>query len=182
MTVIQNITNILRKDQFGVLWFSFMYAAVLVGKWWYFEETKPGEGGCLLCVVIVLWLLALVFGMLLTAVWVLWETKGGKTVSMVFVLMLIALASAVMFDVGAQKIIAKLYHAGWIGWAEAEATYLFEVMLHHAAGLYLACLVLYTGLRVAFSSSFTDRRTVVPVGLIFVGTATLLLFIGVILY
>ncbi len=182
MNALQAITDIIRKDQFGILWFSLMFVAVLLGKWFLIESIDVGVGSCLFCVVVVLWLLALLFSILPMAVWLLWETKGGKSTSMVFVLVIMALASAVLFDVASEKIVTKLYHVGWIHWADTHVTYLLEDLVHHAAGLYLGCLVLYTGLRVTFSNSFADRGTVIPVALIFTGTASLLLFIGVVLY
>lgn len=182
MNVLQSTIDTIRKDQFGVLWFGFLYAAVLAVKWIYINPEISGGTSCVICAIVVLWLLAVFLSLLLTALWILWDTKAVKGVTFIFVLGMSAICSAAFMNFLSQKIFAKLYYSGLLNWQESHITYLFDDFLKHSSGLYLATLLLYSMIRIAISRQFKNRKAVVAFSLYFSMVSSALLFLGLKLY
>lgn len=182
MSVFQSTIDTFRKDEFGVLLFSLMYVAALIAKWIYIDPAKPGYASCVICAMAVLWLLAIFLTLILTALWILWDTKAANGVKFIFVLGVGAVCCAVFMNYLSQKVFAKLYYSGLLNWQESHVNYLFDDFLKHSSGLYLATLVLYSMIRIAMSRQFNNRKAVVAFSLYFSMVSSALLFLGLKLY
>lgn len=172
-----------RKDPLGVLWFLMSFAVFLVAKWWFIEPKLLSEFNCLNCALIILLLLSIVVTLLLSAFWVLWELKRlQKGITFLFLFTVGILLCTLLFDILAQWIMSELYYMGLLRWKEAEISYLMDDFLKHSAGLYLAVLMMYSMVRIAFCTTFVNRKYILIMNMTFFFTATILLFLATLLY
>jgi len=176
------MTNIIKMDRFGVLWFAILYTAVLLTKWAYLSPVIQENEDCYLCVIAILIGLALIIPLIMTALWELWSEKLGKGLFFLFIMCVTSLGCAFLMDLASKVVIGKLYYGGILAWDDAQLSYLFEDFLHHCAGLFLATLMIYTTFRIAISSEFVDRKMVISVSLILLAMSSSLLVIGLLLY
>ena len=176
------MTNIIKMDRFGVLWFAILYTAVLLTKWAYLSPVIQENEDCYLCVIAILIGLALIIPLIMTALWELWSEKLGKGLFFLFIMCVTSLGCAFLMDLASKVVIGKLYYGGILAWDDAQLSYLFEDFLHHCAGLFLATLMIYTTFRIAISSEFIDRKIMISVSLILLAMSSSLLVIGLLLY
>jgi len=176
------MVNLIKQDRFGVIWFALLYLAVLLFKWLYLSPVTTENEDCYICVLAILMTLALIIPLLMTALWLLWSEKLGKGVFFLFIMSVSTLACAFLVDLLSQLIVSKLYYAGFLAWQESQLSYLFDDFLPHAAGLFLATLMIYTTVRIAISAEFTDRKMVISVSMILLAMSSTLLVMGLLLY
>ncbi len=176
------MTNLFKIDRFGVIWFALLYLAVLLTKWLYLSPVIAEKEECYVCVIGVLMGLALTIPLLMTTLWAVWPVKLEKGVFFLFVLSVSTLGCAYFVDLLSQTILSKLYYGGILAWQESQLSYLFDNFLPHSAGLFLATLMIYTTLRVAFSLEFVDRKMVIFVSVLLLLMSSSLLVIGLLLY
>jgi len=174
--------NFIKKDRFGVIWFALLYLAVLLTKWLYLSPLIKENEDCYVCVIAILMALALIIPLLLTALWVLWSEKLGKGVFFLFLMSVSTLGCAFLVELLSQFIVSKLYYGGVLVWQESQLSFLFDDFLPHAAGLFLATLMIYTTARIAASSEFVDRKMVISVSMILLAMSSALLVMGLLLY
>lgn len=171
------------KDPFGVTWFSLLFVAVLIAKWWYLAPPAIGAQNCLWCVTALMVFIAALITLLLTLFWILWLAKRQKkNILFLFMICLGVIGCTALLDVISQKLFSHLYFRGFLNWAEADVTYLLDDFLRHSTGLYLGMLMVYAMLRIAIDADFSPRKYIVPINFIFIGVAAFLLLVGVVLY
>jgi len=176
------MTNLLKMDRFGVIWFAILYLAVLLTKWLYLSPVIKENEDCYLCVIAILMGLALIIPLIMTALWELWSEKLGKGLFFLFIMCVTTLACAFLMDLSSKVVLSKLIYGGLLSWQESQLSYLFDDFLHHCAGLFLATLMIYTTLRIAISAEFVDRKMVISVSMILCAMSSGLLVIGLLLY
>ena len=177
------VVGFFSKDPFGVTWFSLLYLALIITKWWYIAPPAIDNQNCLACVVAIVFVMAVTITLLLTAFWILWTSKRQKKALLfLFLICLGVIGCTALLDVATQAVFGKLYYSGMLSWNAADLSFLLDDFLHHASGLYLGVLMVYSMLRIAISSEFEQRKFVIPINLFFAGVAGFLLFIGVKLY
>ena len=182
MSVFASIGNVIKKDQYGVIWFGLLYLAVLLTKWGYLNPMLMQGDNCFACVIALIVLMAMLIPLLLTTLWILWGKKPKKGVLFLFILCMATLGCAVILKFAAQKLISKLYYTGFLNWQESQLGYLFEDFIPHSVGLFLATLMIYSMFRVAISSEFRDRKVIVALSIALLLMSSSLLVLGLILY
>lgn len=177
------IVEFFSKDPFGVTWFTLLFIAVVVAKWWYIDPPAISEFSCLGCVVTVQVILAAFITGIISLFWILWLGKRQKkNLLFLFLICILALGCTALLDFASREIFSQLYYRGFLRWEEADITYLLDDFLHHAAGLYLGVLMIYAQLRIAFDPGFSPRKYVIPINVAFIGVAAFLLLMGIVLY
>ena len=177
------IVSFFSKDPFGVTWFSILFVAALIAKWWYVNPPAISEQSCLACVTALMVVIAVVISLPLTAFWILWLGKRQKkSILFVFLICVLILACTALLDFANKEIFSQLYYRGMLRWDETDITYLLDDFLRHSAGLYLGVLMIYAMLRIAFDPGFSPRKYIIPINIIFIGVASFLLLIGIMLY
>lgn len=171
------------KDPFGVTWFSLLFVAVLITKWWYLAPPAIGAQNCLWCVTVLTVAVAALITLLLTFFWMLWLAKRQKkNILFLFMICLGVIGCTALLDIISQELFSQLYYRGFLNWQETEVTYLLDDFLRHSTGLYLGTLMVYAMVRIAIDSGFSPRKYVIPINFIFIGVAAFLLLVGVVLY
>jgi hypothetical protein len=177
------IVGFFSKDPFGVTWFTLLFVAALVTKWWYIGPPAISEQNCLACVTVLMVLIAVLVTSVITVFWILWIAKRQKkNILFLFLIVLLILGCTALFDLASQQIFSQLYYRGFLPWQETDITYLLDDFLRHSAGLYLGVLMIYAMLRIAFDSGFSPRKYIIPINIIFIGVATFLMLVGIVLY
>ena len=177
------IVAFFQKDPFGITWFTILYVAVLITKWWYLEPPAIDPQSCLACVAVLEVILAVIITLLITVFWILWLAKRqNKNLLFLFLICLLVIGCTGLLDVASQEFFSQLYYRGFLRWQGVDVTYLLDDFLRHAAGLYLGVLMIYTMLRIAFDPGFTPRKYVITINIAFIGVAAFILLMGVVLY
>lgn len=177
------IVALLKKDPFGVTWFTVLFVAVMIAKWWFLQPPAISADNCLVCVTIVLVVMAILITLLLALFWVLWTGKRQKkNILFLFLICLGVIGCTALLDFTSQELFGRLYFKGLLHWQETDITYLLDDFLRHSSGLYLAVLMTYAMLRIALDSDFEPRKYVIPINFIFIGVAAFLLLVGMVLY
>ena len=168
---------------FGVTWFTILFVATLVGKWWYISPPEISELSCLACVTIFLVVISMVITAVISLFWILWLNKRQKkNLLFLFLICLLILGCTALLDVASKEILSQLYYRGFLRWQATDITYLLDDFRSHVAGLYLGVLMIYAMLRIAIDPGFSPRKYVIPITLIFMGTAAFLLLMGIVMY
>ncbi|KPJ92570.1 MAG: hypothetical protein AMJ53_09090 [Gammaproteobacteria bacterium SG8_11] len=177
------IVEFFSKDPFGVTWFTLLFIAVLIAKWWYIDPPAISAQSCLACVTALMVVFAIVVTLLISVFWILWIAKRQKkNLLFLFLITVLILACTALFDFVSQEAFSQLYYRGFLPWHEMDVTYLLDDFLRHSAGLYLGVLVIYAMLRIAFDPGFAPRKYVIPINLAFIAVAAFLLLMGIMLY
>jgi hypothetical protein len=177
------IVDFFQKDPFGITWFTILYIAILVAKWWYVDPPEIDPQSCLACVTILEVILAALVSVLITVFWILWLAKRQKkNLVFLFLVCVLVIGCTGLLDVASQAFFSQLYYQGFLRWQETDVTYLLDVFLLHNAGLYMGVLMAYAMLRIALDPGFAPRKYVIPINLAFIGVASFLLLMGVVLY
>ncbi len=171
------------KDPFGVTWFTIMYLAVLIAKWWYIGPPEISAQSCLGCVTAIMVFLAVLVTLVISVFWILWVAKRQKkNILFLFLITLLILGCTALLDFASQEIFSQLYYRGLLGWQETDVTYLLDDFLRHCVGIYLGVLMIYAMLRIAVDPGFAPRKYIIPINIIFIGVAAFLLLMGIMLY
>jgi hypothetical protein len=171
------------KDPFGVTWFTILFVATLIAKWWYIDPPAISAQSCLACVTIFMVVIAMLVTLVITVFWILWIAKRQKkNILFLFLITLLILGCTALFDFVSKEIFSQLYYRGFLRWQETDITYLLDDFLRHSAGLYLGVLMIYAMLRIAFDPGFAPRKYIIPINIIFIGVAAFLLLMGIMLY
>ncbi|MDH5326284.1 MAG: hypothetical protein OEZ68_08680 [Gammaproteobacteria bacterium] len=179
---VQKIVALFRKDPFGVPWFFLSFSLFLLVKWQLLQPMDHTDN-CLNCVLAILLFLSVLVSVLLSLFWVLWEARRRpKGVAFLFLFTIAILFATFLFDILSQQVFSQLYYGGILPWQEAEISFLMDDFLKHSAGLFLAVLMLYSMARIAFCSSFVNRKYVLTMNMAFFLTAALLLVMGMLFY
>ncbi|MCG6969594.1 MAG: hypothetical protein LJE85_07495 [Gammaproteobacteria bacterium] len=171
------------KDPFGVTWFSLLFLAVLIAKWWYIDPPAISAESCLGCVTAILIIMAALTTAIISLFWILWRGKRQKkNLLFLFLICVLVLVCTGLLNMVSQEVFSQIYYRGFLRWQETDITYLLDDFLHHAAGLYLAVLMTYAMLRIAFDPGFSPRKYIIPINIVFILVAAFLLLVGILLY
>ena len=174
--------SLLLSDEFGAVWLSLLFLSVLILKWYVVDPVQIEGGPCVICVILLLWLMSIFVSVLIAAIWWAWNNKAEKGIGLMLVLPLYILGCSFLADYLLQRIVPKLYYGGLLSWPEAGYSFLIDDMVRHGVGLLMATAVAYSMVRLAICHDLADKKIVIPVSLcIMLATASLLL-LGIKLY
>ena len=176
------VIAILQKDQFGSLWLSLLFLAVLISKWFVLSPVEIEGEPCVACVVALIWAMMLSASILITTVWTLWTDKVEKGIGLMFALLGSILGIVWLIGIFTRGIVEKFYQSGVLYWPEASVTFLVDDMVNHSIGLFLATAVIYAMLRLMFCKDLSEKKIVIPISLCVALAASGLLFLGIKLY
>ena len=176
------VSGIMQKDPFGILIFVILFAAALIVKWWVLSPSYVESGNCVACVVTASVVMAVLSSFLLMAFWIFWSDRFPLGMGFYFSLIGMGLVCALLYHKLSRIVISKLYYSGNLNWVEAQASDLLDQLVYHNAGLYLAVLVAYISIRMLFVRAIDNKLPVITTSLALLGTASLLLFIGLKMY
>lgn len=177
------VMAVLKMDPLGVLWFVLSFSVLLVTKWLVLEPILVSEQNCLSCVLALLLFLSVLITLSLSVFWRLWENKRQhKGIVFLFLFTIAILVCAIVYEAASQYLLSQIYYGGMLRWQESQISFLMDDFIKHSAGLYLAVLMMYSMARISFCKSFVDRKYVLAMNIVFFLTATILLFLGMLLY
>lgn len=176
------LVELIKLDQYGVLWFGLIFLAVMIARWMFVQPLVLEGEGCVLCVLLLLWLMSMGVALINPALWYVWTERAEKNIGLMFALPASAIACAFMINIIGRVVLQKLYHAGWLTWPETQLTFLLDDMVSHVAGLFLGTAVIYGMVRLIICKDLLDKKMVIPLSLGIVLATCGLMLLGIKLY
>lgn len=176
------VSDLIRKDPFGILWLILIFLAASTAKWWYISTEMIDAKNCVICVVAIAIAIAILVSILLTVFWIFSSDQGAIGIGFYFTMGALGILCSLIHYKLTHIIVSKLYYAGKLTWLEDQSGELLDQFVPHLSGLYLSTLMLYLAIRMVFASGSGSRLAIISLSVVLLGVSAVLLLLGIKLY